>query len=116
MNQATPVLLVALLAICGCSQPEVPAAHSVTIMTFNVENLFDNKDDPGKDDRDYLPIAQKQNEERREEIALMEKKVKCTYDMLKSYESCEEKHEKDSDAFFSCINTAKQNQEACLTD
>lgn len=72
MNQATVVLLVALLAICGCSQPEAPAAHSVTIMTFNVENLFDNKDDPGKDDRDYLPIAQKQNEKHRAACAKVE--------------------------------------------
>ena len=72
MNRATLVLLVALLAICGCSKPEVPAAHSVTIMTFNVENLFDNKDDPGKDDRDYLPIAQKQNEEHQAACAKLE--------------------------------------------
>ena len=34
-------------------------------MTFNVENLFDNVDDPGKDDRDYLPIGQKQTAEHR---------------------------------------------------
>lgn len=42
----------------GCAPPE-PA--TITIMTFNVENLFDNVDDPGKEDRDYLPIDQKQN-------------------------------------------------------
>ncbi|MEM7451495.1 MAG: hypothetical protein AAF350_08645, partial [Pseudomonadota bacterium] len=29
-------------------------------MTFNVENLFDNTDDPGKDDHAYLPVAMKQ--------------------------------------------------------
>ncbi len=63
MNRTHMILLAAFLAICGCSQPEAPATHSVTIMTFNVENLFDNTDDPGKDDRDYLPIAQKQNKE-----------------------------------------------------
>jgi len=34
---------------------------SVTIMTFNVENLFDNSDDPGKDDKAYLPIENKQS-------------------------------------------------------
>jgi endonuclease/exonuclease/phosphatase family metal-dependent hydrolase len=38
---------------------QVPA---VTIMTFNVQNLFDNIDDPGKDDKAYLPIAVKQAE------------------------------------------------------
>ncbi len=34
-------------------------AHQVTIMTFNVENLFDTRDDPGKDDKAYLPLAVK---------------------------------------------------------
>ncbi len=30
-------------------------------MTFNVENLFDNVDDPGKDDHTYLSLADKNN-------------------------------------------------------
>jgi len=34
----------------------------VTIMTFNVQNLFDNIDDAGKDDKAYLPIAAKQSD------------------------------------------------------
>jgi endonuclease/exonuclease/phosphatase family metal-dependent hydrolase len=38
---------------------DVPAA--VTVMSFNVENLFDNIDDPGKDDKAYLPLVQKQS-------------------------------------------------------
>ncbi len=33
---------------------------NVTLMTLNVQNLFDNLDDPGKDDKAYLPIADKQ--------------------------------------------------------
>ncbi|MCH9695497.1 MAG: endonuclease/exonuclease/phosphatase family protein [Gammaproteobacteria bacterium] len=32
-------------------------------MTFNAQNLFDNVDDPGKDDKAYLPLAAKQNDE-----------------------------------------------------
>jgi endonuclease/exonuclease/phosphatase family metal-dependent hydrolase len=35
---------------------------SVTIMTFNVENLFDNRDDRVKDDKAYLPIEAKQSQ------------------------------------------------------
>ena len=35
---------------------------SVTVMTFNVQNLFDNSDDPGKDDKAYLPIEAKQDD------------------------------------------------------
>jgi len=34
---------------------------AVTVMTFNVQNLFDNVDDPGKDDKAYLPIDAKQS-------------------------------------------------------
>ncbi len=41
----------------------VAPRHAVTIMTFNVENLFDNADDPGKDDKAYLPIEAKQSAE-----------------------------------------------------
>ena len=48
------------LAACGGEQPSVPP---VTIMTFNVENLFDNVDDPGKDDYTFLAIEDKQSDE-----------------------------------------------------
>ena len=33
----------------------------VMVMSFNVQNLFDNTDAPGKDDKAYLPIEAKQN-------------------------------------------------------
>ena len=36
--------------------------ETVTIMTFNVQNLFDNVDAPDKDDKAYLPIEAKQND------------------------------------------------------
>ena len=58
------VLSVASLLI-GCSEtgtaPDEPVR--ITVMTFNAENLFDNTDDPGKDDKAYLPIEAKQSEE-----------------------------------------------------
>jgi endonuclease/exonuclease/phosphatase family metal-dependent hydrolase len=41
--------------------PEADAPQQVTVMSFNVENLFDNIDDEGKDDKAYLPLASKQN-------------------------------------------------------
>lgn len=64
---ATLTLLLIILAPQGCSQPDAPivtgkVTREVSIMTFNVENLFDNIDDPGKDDATYLPLAAKQNE------------------------------------------------------
>ena len=43
-------------------QPSAAAKGDVTIMSFNVQNLFDNVDDPGKDDKAYLPLAAKQND------------------------------------------------------
>ena len=41
----------------------LPAVSSLSIMTYNVENLFDTLDDEGKDDKAYLPLAQKQSKE-----------------------------------------------------
>ena len=58
--------LIATLALAACNEQEAPATkHSVTIMTFNVENLFDTKDDPDRDDRDFLPLELKQTEAHR---------------------------------------------------
>jgi endonuclease/exonuclease/phosphatase family metal-dependent hydrolase len=46
---------------------DLPAANEedrgVTLMTFDVENLFDNIDDPVKDDKAYLPLAAKQGDD-----------------------------------------------------
>ena len=53
------------LAIAACTQQgaeQTSTAPAVTIMTFNVENLFDNVDDPDRDDHTYLPLAAKQDE------------------------------------------------------
>ena len=41
---------------------KTPVPESVSIMTFNVQNLFDNVDDPVKDDKAYLPLAAKQDD------------------------------------------------------
>jgi len=60
-------LLISALLFVSCSQnnpqtaPASADVQSVTIMTFNVENLFDNIDDAGKDDKAYLAIGDKQS-------------------------------------------------------
>ncbi len=55
--------MVAALALSACSESSTPSANAaVSIMTFNVQNLFDNVDDPDKDDKAYLPIEAKQND------------------------------------------------------
>ncbi|MCB0371098.1 MAG: hypothetical protein KDD45_17185, partial [Bdellovibrionales bacterium] len=35
--------------------------NDFSVMTYNVENLFDNQHDIGKQDQTYLPISQKMN-------------------------------------------------------
>ena len=83
-NLPSPGILLAVLAVAALSAcnhnatgddaAETPQAEdsALTIMTFNVENLFDNVDDPGKDDRTYLALADKQNEEHRAACATIE--------------------------------------------
>ena len=58
-----PLIAGALISACTVLDHDArtPQAVDVTVMTFNVENLFDNNDDPGKDDKTYLPIAAKQD-------------------------------------------------------
>jgi len=46
----------------GIAPEPAAASNAVTVMSFNVQNLFDNVDDPGKDDKAYLPLAAKQND------------------------------------------------------
>jgi hypothetical protein len=41
-------------------------------MTFNVENLFDNVDDPGKEDHTYLALTDKQSDEHKAACAEIE--------------------------------------------
>ena len=33
----------------------------ISLMTYNVENLFDTKDDIGKDDKAFIPASMKRN-------------------------------------------------------
>ena len=64
MNLSRLAIAIAVVALVACSDREsTPAVTtSVTVMTFNAQNLFDNVDDPGKDDKAYLPIEAKQDE------------------------------------------------------
>ena len=66
--KASLVISVCGLVLVACSAKETPdaagveespRAREVTIMTFNVENLFDAKDDEARDDHTYLPLSVK---------------------------------------------------------
>jgi endonuclease/exonuclease/phosphatase family metal-dependent hydrolase len=80
------VFLTAFLLVCSPAPTETlktpPQSHTVTIMTFNVENLFDNNDDEGKDDRTYFPLEVKQTDEHKKacaEITVERWRDKCLY-------------------------------------
>ncbi len=83
MNPRNGVWVLALL-LAGCLRGQVPAQDAgaepappatVTLMTFNVENLFDTRHDPGKDDRTYLPLELKQTAEHRAACAAIERET-----------------------------------------
>ena len=80
------VVLIAVIAACSppAAEPEAPATESyaVTIMTFNVETLFDNNDDPGKDDKTFFALADKQTDEHKDacaEIQVERWRDQCLY-------------------------------------
>jgi endonuclease/exonuclease/phosphatase family metal-dependent hydrolase len=59
-TSVTAGVLLAAITISACTDTSPPS--SVTVMAFNVQNVFDNIDAPGKDDKAYLPIGEKQAE------------------------------------------------------
>lgn len=72
---AAGLLLAAAIAGCPRYEPDNvgsrapggdPGATSVTLMAFNVENLFDTEHDAGKNDLTYLPKSAKQTAAHRE--------------------------------------------------
>ena len=74
--------LLGLLLLCTACAESKPRTTAVTIMSFNVQNLFDNDDDPGKDDKAYLPIEAKQSpahEAACAEIRVESWRIECLY-------------------------------------
>ena len=59
------ILFFLALTVTSCvspqRQPEL-SSDRVSLLTFNVENLFDTEDDPVKNDEAFLPIQKKQSE------------------------------------------------------
>ena len=57
-----PLITLVTLVACSAEKLPVPSVTSVTLMAFNVENLFDNHDDADKYDQTYFAIEKKQGE------------------------------------------------------
>ncbi|MGB5257280.1 MAG: endonuclease/exonuclease/phosphatase family protein [Woeseiaceae bacterium] len=81
-------VLTALAVLGGCTTAAPDSAErkdamlGITVMTFNVENLFDNIDDPGKDDKAYLPLQSKQSKQHIDacnEISVPRWRDECLY-------------------------------------
>jgi endonuclease/exonuclease/phosphatase family metal-dependent hydrolase len=83
------ILAVAASLSSACSRPppnpDDSRAHdpeTVTIMTFNVQNLFDNVDDPDKVDETFLPLSEKQSDAHKagcNKIAVKSWRDECLY-------------------------------------
>ena len=53
------LIVVCTLLLTACANHVEPEAGRVSLMTWNVENLFDTEHDNGKDDFAYLPLSVK---------------------------------------------------------
>lgn len=59
------LLLIPLLASCthlGLKEEYSSNSKSITVMAYNVENLFDTENDPDKNDDTFLPVSEKKSE------------------------------------------------------
>lgn len=62
VNSLFTTILFVLVTGCATAPTNYkPEPGSVTIMTYNVENLFDTEDDAGKHDEAFLPLDKKTN-------------------------------------------------------
>ena len=60
MARVLSLCLFLLFVGCVSKGPSYsPAEGSISVMAFNVENLFDTIDDPEKNDETYIPLSQK---------------------------------------------------------
>ncbi len=62
--------VIGILTLVSCvSKNHTPKKNAITVMTYNVENLFDAMDDPGKEDETYLPIEMKKTVQHKAQCA-----------------------------------------------
>lgn len=69
-----------------------------------------------KDVEDQLHEEQMKNEESKQTIMQLEKKVQCTYKLVKSYESCDASFPEKNAGYVACIEKARTEKDECLRD
>lgn len=57
--QVGVILLTFLFTVFSCAKPEYNKKRNLTVAFYNVENLFDLKDEPGKKDEEFTPEGDK---------------------------------------------------------
>ncbi|MGD8885768.1 MAG: hypothetical protein PVF34_09095 [Gammaproteobacteria bacterium] len=65
---------------------------------------------------DQLREEQKKNEETKSAIVQLEKKVQCTYGLVKGYENCDANFTEKSEDYFACIQQARKDKDECMLD
>ncbi|MEM7082312.1 MAG: endonuclease/exonuclease/phosphatase family protein [Pseudomonadota bacterium] len=76
------ILLASCSTVAPQTTPRLGDAETVTIMAFNVENLFDTEHDVGKNDYTFLPRVKKDNDAHRarcNEISVRKWREQCLY-------------------------------------
>lgn len=59
MQKPVILILVAFLIISSCSSEKKKLSKQLTVVFYNVENLFDLQDEPGKSDEEFTPDGEK---------------------------------------------------------
>jgi len=63
-----------------------------------------------------MELEQKQEalDKQKKAVKALEKKLECNYNLLQSYNQCEEKHEKNSEEYLKCMEKAKTSNAGCM--
>jgi hypothetical protein len=81
---------------------------------FAADSAYEQEADKLMKLEEEIRQYQDENEERKEIISQLEKKVQCTYQMVKGYERCEEQFEKQAPDYGTCIEAAREQNELCM--
>ncbi len=65
---------------------------------------------------DQLREEQKKNEETKAAIVQLEKKVQCTYGLVKGYENCDASFTEKNEEYYACIAQARKEKDDCMLE